>query len=102
MADGLILEFDGFGVDTYERVNGALGIDMESGEGDWPEGLVSHIGAASDGGFVIFEVWRSKADQERFMEGRLAAALRAGGVDSPPIRTEWLDLAAHHERPEQA
>lgn len=102
MADGLILEFDGFGQDTYERVNDALGIDMETGAGDWPEGLVSHTAAARDGGFVIFELWRSQADQERFMEGRLAAALAAGGVDSPPSRAEWLQPAAHHERPEQA
>ena len=62
MADGLILEFDGFGADTYERVSGELGIDIESGEGNWPEGLVSHTGAAGDGGFVVFEVWRSRAD----------------------------------------
>lgn len=102
MADGLILEFDGFGADTYERVNGELGIDMESGEGNWPEGLVSHTGAEREGGFLVFEVWRSKADQERFMEERLAPALDAGGVAAPPSRAEWLGLAAHHERPEQA
>ena len=102
MPDAMILEFDGFGTDTYARVNDALGIDMESGEGDWPDGLVSHSGAASDDGFVVFEIWRSKADQERFMEGRLAAALAAGGVDSPPSRVEWLQLAAHHQHPEQA
>lgn len=102
MADGLILEFDGISTDTYERVNGELGIDMATGEGNWPEGLVSHTGAERDGGFVVFEVWRSKADQERFMEERLAAALQAGGVDAPPVRLEWLGLAAHHERPEQA
>jgi hypothetical protein len=28
MADALILEFEGFGVDVYERVNNELGIDM--------------------------------------------------------------------------
>lgn len=102
MADGLILEFDGFGADTYKSVNEALGIDMETGEGDWPEGLVSHTGAARDGGFVVFEIWRSQADQERFMEQRLAPALQAGGATSPPSRVEWLDLTAHHEHPEQA
>jgi len=101
MADALILEFDGLGMDTYERVNGELGIDMETGEGDWHEGLVNHVGAAKDGGFVVFEIWRSKADEERFMEERLGAALQAGGVDAPPSRVEWLDLAASHYHPEQ-
>jgi hypothetical protein len=38
MADGLILEFDGFGVEKYEQVNELLGIDMNTGEGDWPGG----------------------------------------------------------------
>jgi hypothetical protein len=41
MADGLILEFDGFGVEKYEQVNGLLGIDMHSGEGDWPAGMLA-------------------------------------------------------------
>jgi len=101
MADALILEFDGLDADTYERVNGELGIDMATGEGNWPEGLVTHTGAAKDGGFVVFEIWRSKADEERFMEERLGAALQAGGVDAPPSRVEWLDLAASHYHPEQ-
>lgn len=101
MADALILEFDGFGAETYERVNGELGIEMETGEGNWPAGLVTHSGAATEGGFVVFEIWRSKADQERFMEERLGPALQAGGVEAPPSRIEWLELAASHHHPEQ-
>jgi hypothetical protein len=96
MADGLILEFEGFGAETYERVNELLGIDMVSGEGDWPEGLIAHTGGAKDGGWVVFEVWASRADQERFMHERLGKALREGGVDGPPSRVEWLALSAHH------
>jgi hypothetical protein len=96
MADGLILEFEGFGKETYDRVNEILGIDMDAGEGDWPPGLVYHAAAARPGGFVIFEIWDSQADQERFMAERLGKALEQGGVDGPPARQEWLDLAAHH------
>jgi hypothetical protein len=40
MAEGLILEFDGVGRAQYEAVNARLGIDIESGQGDWPAGLV--------------------------------------------------------------
>lgn len=96
MADALILEFDGFDRATYDRVNEKLGIDMESGEGDWPAGLLFHAGAAKPGGFVIYEVWDSQAAQEAFMAERLGRALEEGGVQGPPARTEWLDLAAHH------
>jgi hypothetical protein len=96
MADALILEFEGFGEDVYESVNRELGIDMRTGEGDWPAGLISHTGAAKPGGWVVFEVWSSRGDQERFMAERLGPALQVGGVDGPPSRAEWLDLAAHH------
>lgn len=101
MADALILEFDGFGADTYKRVNEELGIDMESGEGDWPEGLVFHSGAAGAGGFVVYEVWRSQGDQERFLGERLVPALEAAEVPPQPARAEWLELTAHHHFPDQ-
>ncbi|MGV1047763.1 MAG: hypothetical protein ACOYD4_04455 [Solirubrobacterales bacterium] len=96
MADGLILEFDGLDAETYERVNELLGVEMATGEGDWPDGLLSHSGGAKPGGWVVFEVWASRADQERFMSERLGQALREGGVEGPPSRVEWLELAAHH------
>ena len=96
MAEALILEFEGYGVDDYERVNGFLGINMQTGEGDWPEGLLTHSAALKPGGFVIYEVWASQADQERFMEGRLGQALQEGGIEGPPARNEWLDLQSHH------
>lgn len=95
MAEALILEFEGYGADDYERVNGQLGIDMQSGEGDWPQGLLMHSAATKPGGFVIYEVWASKEDQERFMQERLGQALQEGGIEGPPTRNEWLDLQSH-------
>jgi hypothetical protein len=95
MADGLILEFEGFGADTYERVNELLGIDMASGEGDWPAGLLAHTGGAKERGWVVFEVWSSRADQERFLEERLGPALAEAGVEGPPARLEWIEISAH-------
>jgi hypothetical protein len=41
MAAELILEFEGVTTKEYEAVNKELGIDMESGTGDWPDGLVA-------------------------------------------------------------
>jgi hypothetical protein len=95
MADGLILEFEGFGVEKYEQVNGLLGIDMYSGEGDWPAGMLAHTGGAKDGGWVVFEVWDSQADQEAFMQDRLGPALAKAGIEGPPARLEWIEVAAH-------
>lgn len=95
MADALVLEFDGLDRDAYVAVNGHLGIDPETGEGDWPAGMTFHAGGAKPGGWVVFEVWESKDDQAAFMNDRLAAALQQAGVTEPPTRVEWLDLAAH-------
>lgn len=95
MAEGLILEFDGLSVEDYRRVNELLGIDMESGAGDWPAGMVTHVGGAKDGGWVVFELWASRADQERFLEERLGPALAQAGVEGPPARMEWIEVAAH-------
>ena len=46
------MKFEDFGADTYERVNELLGIDMASGEGDWPAGLLAHTGGAKEGDWV--------------------------------------------------
>lgn len=75
MADGLILEFDGFGVGKYKGVSEALGVDVQTGGGA-PEGQLFHAAGAKEGGWVVFEVWRSRDDQSRFMEERLGKALR--------------------------
>jgi hypothetical protein len=97
MAEGLLLELKGVGVEDYERVNGHLGIDVQSGEGDWPEGLLFHSAAAKADGLVIYEIWSSRADQESFLHGRLGQALQAGGV-AQPERMEWAELASAHDR----
>ncbi len=96
MAEGLILEFEGIGLSEYQAVNSALGIDMATGQGEWPAGLQYHAGGVKEGGLVVFEVWESRAAQEAFMHGRLGAALQQGGITERPSRVEWIDLAAHH------
>jgi hypothetical protein len=95
MAEGLILEFDGLTREHYEAVNALLGIDVATGAGDWPSGLIFHSGGAKAGGWVVFEVWATRDDQARFLNDRLGPALQQGGVTDPPTRAEWLDLAAY-------
>ncbi len=48
MAEALILEFDGVGREQYDAINERLGIDPNSGQGDWPDGLLSHIPPAAE------------------------------------------------------
>jgi len=97
VAAELILEFEGVTTKEYEAVNAALGIDMSSGKGDWPDGLQTHAaGLNENGDLVVIEVWDTPEHQARFMEGRLGEALAKGGITGPPSRVTWIELVAHH------
>jgi hypothetical protein len=90
MAEALILEFPGDAA-MYHKVDEILGTNPD-GSGDWPEGLLSHVGASPDRkSLVVFEVWESKAKQEAFMNERLGAALAQAGAPAPS-RMEWLEV----------
>ena len=82
MAYGIVLVFEGVTADQYWAVNDKLGIKAD-GSGDWPKGIKSHTGGPTDTGWIVTEVWDSKADQEAFMSGRLGAALGAVGLPAP-------------------
>jgi hypothetical protein len=95
MAEALILEFAGVGRDGYEAVNRALGLDVDDGSGEWPDGLVFHGAGATADGWTVFEIWESQAAQEQFMNERLGRALEEGGIEAPPSRAEWLGAVSH-------
>jgi hypothetical protein len=97
MAAELILEFEGVTQTEYDAVNKELGIDPESGEGNWPDGLVAHSAGVNEAGhFVVIEVWDTPQHQAKFMEKRLGAALKKGGVQGPPSSITWIELVSHH------
>jgi len=75
----------------YPKVNEILGLDVDTGGGDWPPGLLTHVGSGSSGKVVVVEVWQSRADQEAWMSSKLGPALGQVGVPQP-TRMEWFDL----------
>ncbi|HVA03770.1 MAG TPA: hypothetical protein VMU64_08470 [Acidimicrobiales bacterium] len=92
----LTLEFDGVTETEYWAVNKELGVDATTGEGDWPDGLVTHgAGLDENGHLIVTEVWDTPEHQARFMETRLGAALAKGGITSPPTRVVWIELVSH-------
>ena len=93
MAYGIVLVFEGVGADQYWAVNERLGIQPD-GSGDWPAGIVSHAGGPTATGWVVSEIWNSKAEQEAFMAGRLGAALGEIGLPAPSQIIE-SELANH-------
>lgn len=99
MAAGVILEFEGVTTKEYNAVNAALGIDPATGEGAWPDGMVSHSAGLNEAGrFVVMEVWDSPEHQARFMDERLGEALVKGGVTEAPTSVTWIELVAHNTR----
>ena len=85
MAYGIVLTFDSVTEDQYWGVNKRLGINAD-GTGDYPDGLLCHVGGPTvGGGWLVSEVWTSKADQEQFMATKLGAALAAEALPHPRI-----------------
>lgn len=96
MSEALLLEFQAVTADQYQSVNTLLGIDPVTGTGDWPNGLLTHVGAAgADGNLVVLELWDKRQSQEAFMAGRLGPALGQACVPAP-VRVEWLTLLGQH------
>jgi hypothetical protein len=95
MAYAIVLAFEGVDEDQYWSVNDKLGINRD-GSGDWPAGIVSHAGGPTPTGWVVSEIWNSKADQEAFMAGRLGDALAAAQVPPPSqiIESELVNYNA--------
>jgi hypothetical protein len=90
MAEGLVLQFAGVGEADYDAVNARLHFNPKTGEGDWPAGLLHHAAGASDGGWVVTEVWESREAQRDFMSSRLGQAL--GGMPEPSVT--WFGVVA--------
>jgi len=83
MSYGIVLVFDGVTEQDYWSVSDKLGIDQDD-TANWPEGIVFHTaGPTAGGGWMVIELWESKAAQEAFMASRLGAALAAAGVKPP-------------------
>jgi hypothetical protein len=88
VAYGIVLEFADVDVRQYDAVNAKLGLDMETGSGEWLAGLLSHAAGPLPGGWIVSEVWESASAQQSFMAGRLVTALAAVGVPAPTRVTD--------------
>jgi hypothetical protein len=87
----MLVEWEGTSPEQYDRVNELMGI---SGEGDAPEGLISHVAAVSeDGKLLIADVWGSPEALNTFFAERLSGALREVGI--PETQPRVLPLHNH-------
>jgi hypothetical protein len=84
MAILMILDWRGVTTEDYDRVNDAAGIHSDA---DAPEGLIAHTAAVDDDGeLIVADVWESEEALGRFVETRLAPALRELDLPAPAPR----------------
>ena len=96
MAELLILEFEGVTEADYRNVSAHLGLDPDTGAGDWPAGQLTHlVGLDVDGRAFVVETWTSSEANEELMQNRLASAMGQGGVTATP-KVTWATLIGEH------
>ena len=82
------------GTELYDRVNENLGV-----EGNLPQGLIHHFAATDGNEMLIWDVWESREDFERFQNEQLMPAVqKAVGDQMPPGGAPEPTFAElHHE-----
>jgi heme-degrading monooxygenase HmoA len=89
MAVAMIMEAPGMTTELYDSVMEHL----EWSERDLPDGFVSHYAGPTEDGLLVFDIWESREDFERFFETRLGAALTAAtGGQAPAIEPRFVSI----------
>ncbi len=99
MAEVVVIEFASpDAVKIYNQVNKIIGWEGEPDTDSWPSGMISHVAAEAGDKLIVVEAWKSRADQERFMESKLAPAFKEANVPAP-TRLEWFSAVMNvHSR----
>src|SRR3989442_8194030 len=89
MATGMLIQIPGMNSDVYDSVMEHLEWD----EKPLPQGFVSHYAGSTPDGWVVFDIWESQEDFERFYEERLKRALDAAtGGQAPPMQPTFVQI----------
>jgi hypothetical protein len=84
--------------EQYDQVNTEMFGQAMPSPDQLPDGLVMHSAGPAEGGWYIYDVWDSKEDCERFMDGPLQSAITAVLGDQappgPPPEPQWFEVAA--------
>jgi hypothetical protein len=97
MAVGLVMQFSSGGQAEYNAVMTRLGLGSPAVEEtqQWPEGIISHVAGATDGGWCVVDLWESQQHFDRFFAERLGPAIEAVGTIPPPAVTAFAVYNTH-------
>ena len=86
MAVTFVMEFNGIGQDKYDAIMKEIGLDKAGGK--WPEGIISHLAAKTQSGWLVVDTWDTADQFNRFLEGRLKPSFgKVGGMPEPRVVT---------------
>lgn len=89
MAVGMLLQIPGGTQEMYDSFNREMSMSPDT----LPDGLISHYAGPSDDGWLVFDVWESRDQFERFAQERLGpAAQRVVGEGGPQMQPQFIPV----------
>jgi hypothetical protein len=79
MAIMMLMEWDGIGVEEYEKARKHV-----NWEGDVPPGGIVHVAAFTDNGLRVTDVWESAEAFQKFVDERLMPGPKVLGLPGEP------------------
>ncbi len=84
MAVVLIADIPGMTSETYRQAIGQVRAQLQAAPG-----FVAHAGTPTPQGFRVTEIWESREDCTRFLEGTVMPMAQQFGI--PPFQPEFLE-----------
>jgi hypothetical protein len=89
MPTTVLTELPAEAAQMYDGLNQEIGIS----QGNTPTGLIHHFATTTGSGFVIFEVWETKEQFDRFSKERLEPAIdKVSGGQAPDASPTFGEL----------
>ena len=83
----LAMRLNGVTQQDYDAVMTGIGLGSPNVEESqpWPDGTISHIAGATQGGWFVVDVWDSQEAFDAFFAERLGPALEKANVSPPEV-----------------
>jgi hypothetical protein len=91
VAVAIVMDFKGATLDQYDKVIGLMHLTPES---KGPAGSLFHWVAATPGGIVVTDVWKTREEFEKFAREQIGPHTQAAGFPAPPELT-FYDLHSY-------
>ncbi len=95
MAVGVLITMPDIEKEQYDRMNQEMFGRKRLEPADAPDGLLVHSAGPTPDGWYVYDIWKSKADFERFGDEQVTpAALKVIGEDAPERDVQFFEIDA--------